>query len=127
MKKFDQLVNEVYREILLEQPPEQPGLPQDGGPTAQPQQGQPQQAPAQQPQQAPEQPEPEAPKPLSTEGKRFLVDLARRALVVSPDQLDATDNAIFEDPVTVVNADEIADKLTEIVNRLNPSTTAPSE
>ena len=114
MKKFDSLVNEVYSNILLEAPPA-PGLDQTGGnpPAAA--------APA-----APA-PEPEAPEPVSSEGLRNLVDLVQRALVISPDSLDAVDKAVFNDKVTIQNALEKQQKLSDIVDRLNPATTATED
>ena len=119
MKKFDNLVNKVYRNILLEQ--EQPaGIPQTGGPVAaQPAQPSPEPAPAPAP--APEQPPPEPPKPVSSEGLRNLVDLIQRALVISPDSLDAADKGIFDDKVTIDNALDKQRQITDIIDRLNPS------
>ena len=117
MKKFDTLVNEVYSNILLEAPPA-PGLDQTGGnpPAAA--------APATPAAPAPAAPapEPEAPEPVSSEGLRNLVDLVQRALVISPDSLDAVDKAVFNDKVTIQNALEKQQKLSDIVDRLNPAT-----
>jgi len=115
MKKFDSLVNEVYSNILLEAPPVS-GLDQTGGnppPAAAPAVP----APAA-PVPAPEAPEPE---PVSSEGLRNLVDLIQRALVISPDSLDPVDKAVFNDKVTVLNALEKQQKLSDIVDRLNPA------
>ena len=116
MKKFEQLVNSVYRKILLEQ---EAGIPQTGGPVA---------APAPAPatpdpiEPAPvEQPVPEPPKPVSSEGLRNLVDLIQRALVISPDSLDAADKSVFNDRVTIDNALDKQQQLTDIVDRLNPA------
>lgn len=117
MKKFDTLVNEVYSNILLEAPPA-PGLDQTGGnpPAAAAPVAPAAPAPA-----APA-PEPEAPEPVSSEGLRNLVDLVQRALVISPDSLDAVDKAVFNDKVTIQNALEKQQKLSDIVDRLNPAT-----
>ena len=115
MKNFDSLVNEVYSNILLEAPPE-PGLDQTGGnpPAAA--------APAAPAPAAPA-PEPAAPEPepVSSEGLRNLVDLIQRALVISPDSLDSADKAIFNDKVTVLNALDKQQQLSDIVDRLNPA------
>ena len=117
MKKFDSLVNEVYSNILLEAPPV-PGLDQTGGnPPAAAAPAAPTPAPA-----APA-PEPAAPEPepVSSEGLRNLVDLIQRALVISPDSLDSADKAIFNDKVTVLNALDKQQQLSDIVDRLNPA------
>lgn len=120
MKKFDTLVNEVYSNILLEAPPA-PGLDQTGG-------NPPAAAPAAPAPAAPA-PEPAAPEPepVSSEGLRNLVDLVQRALVISPDSLDAVDKAVFNDKVTIQNALEKQQKLSDIVDRLNPATTATED
>ena len=118
MKNFDSLVNEVYSNILLEAPPE-PGLDQTGGnpPAAA--------APAAPAAPAPAAPAPEPaapePEPVSSEGLRNLVDLIQRALVISPDSLDSADKAIFNDKVTVLNALDKQQQLSDIVDRLNPA------
>jgi len=119
MKKFDSLVNEVYSNILLEAPPA-PGLDQTGGnPPAAAAPAEPAPAPAP----AAPAPEPAAPEPepVSSEGLRNLVDLIQRALVISPDSLDPVDKAVFNDKVTVLNALEKQQKLSDIVDRLNPA------
>ena len=116
MKKFDSLVNQVYANILLEAPlPASPvpaidqtgGNPPPGDVLSQPP------APA-------TNPEPEEPKPVSSEGLRNLVDLIQRALVISPDSLDSTDKAIFNDRVTIQNAIEKQQQLSDIIDRINP-------
>lgn len=113
MKKFDQIVNSVYKNILLEQ--EQQAIPQTGGPvTPAPAAPAPEPAPA-------EQPAPEPPKPVSSEGLRNLVDLIQRALVISPDSLEPADKAIFDDKVTIENALDKQKQLTDIIDRLNPA------
>lgn len=119
MKKFDTLVDRVYTSILLEQDPNTPqaGLPQDGGPTAQPV---PVPQPPAPPAPAPE--ETEKPKPLSPPGRAYLVDLVRRALEIDPKSLSQGDMNVFaDDTVTVQNAAEIEKKLAEIIDRVNPS------
>ena len=116
MKKFDILVNEVYTKILTEAPPSPaPNIDQTGGNPP------PGAAPAQQPP-APA-PEPEAPEPVSSEGLRNLIDLVQRALVISPDSLDAADKSVFNDKVTIQNALEKQQQLTDIVDRINPAQT----
>jgi 3-oxoacyl-ACP reductase-like protein len=124
MKKFDSLVNEVYSNILLEAPPA-PGLDQTGGnpPAA----AAPAAPAAPEPAAPAPAPEPEAPEPVSSEGLRNLVDLVQRALVISPDSLDAVDKAVFNDKVTIQNALEKQQKLSDIVDRLNPATTATED
>lgn len=115
MKNFDSLVNEVYANILLEAPPV-PGLDQTGGnPPAAAAPAAP--APAA-PASEPAAPEPE---PVSSEGLRNLVDLIQRALVISPDSLDSADKAIFNNKVTVLNALDKQQQLSDIVDRLNPA------
>lgn len=108
MKKFDELVNKYYSSVLLEQEAA-PAIPQDGGPTAQPAAP----APAAPAPAAPA-PEPEA-KPMTSEGKMFLVQLALKALAVDPDTISEQDKAIFETEVTTANADEVADRIRQII------------
>jgi len=116
MKKFDILVNEVYTKILSEAPPV-PGLDQTGGNPPPPIPG----AAAPAPAPAPAAPAPEeAPKPVSSEGLRNLVDLVQRALVISPDSLDAADKAVFNDRVSIQNAIEKQQQLSDIIDRINP-------
>lgn len=116
MKKFDILVNEVYTKILSEAPPV-PGLDQTGGNPPPPIPG----AAAPAPVPAPAAPAPEeAPKPVSSEGLRNLVDLVQRALVISPDSLDAADKAVFNDRVSIQNAIEKQQQLSDIIDRINP-------
>lgn len=111
MNKFNKLVNNIYSNILLEADavPAPASIPQDGGATAP--------APAEAPAPAPE-PQPAEPLPLSSEGKKFLVELALKALSVNPDSLSASDKAIFETEITTQNADEVADLIRSLVEGL---------
>ena len=117
MKKFDILVNEVYTKILSEAP-HAPGLDQTGGnpPPPAPGAAAPAPEPAASAAPAPE----EAPKPVSSEGLRNLVDLIQRALVISPDSLNAADKAVFNDRVSIQNAIEKQELLSDIIDRINP-------
>jgi hypothetical protein len=82
-------------------------MPQDGGATAPAPDAAPAPAPA--PAEAPA---------LSSEGKKFLVELALKALSVSPDELSEADKAIFETQVTTENADQVADRIRNLVEGL---------
>lgn len=116
MKKFDILVNEVYTKILSEAPPPPapaPNVDQTGG-------NPPTDAIPDQQLTEPAPPAAEEPKPLSSEGVRNLVDLVQRALVITPDSLDAADKAVFNDKVTIQNALEKQQQLTDIIDRINP-------
>jgi hypothetical protein len=111
MKKFNSLVNQVYSNILLEEPAPvapAPAIDQTGG-NAQP--AAPAPAPIEQP----------TPEPVSSEGLRNLVDLIQRALSISPDSLDAVDKSIFNSEITIQNSLEKQKQLTDIVDRLNPA------
>jgi len=48
----------------------------------------------------------------------FLVQLALKALAVDPDTISEQDKALFEEPVTTANADQIADRIRQIVDGL---------
>jgi hypothetical protein len=108
MSKFNKLVNNIYSNILLEADaaPAPAAMPQDGGATA----------PA--PAEAPAAPAPAEAPPLSSEGKKFLVELALKALSVSPDELSESDKSIFETQVTTQNADQIAERIRNLVEGL---------
>ena len=113
MKKFNSLVNQVYSNILLEEPAPvapAPAIDQTGG-NAQPAAPAPAPAPIEQP----------TPEPVSSEGLRNLVDLIQRALSISPDYLDAADKRVFNDRVTIQNALEKQQQLSDVIDKLNPA------
>ena len=113
MKKFDNLVNNVYSRILLEQ--DQQAIPQNGGPV---QPGAAQAAPAAPaPAAPPPAPEPPAePEKITPEGKLFLVDLIRKALAISPDSLSPEEKSVFSDSeIQSDNVEEILNKLQQII------------
>ena len=53
---------------------------------------------------------------ITSEGKKFLVELTLKALSVNPDNIPATEKAIFNTEVTTSNAEEILKKLQYIVD-----------
>ena len=113
-KKFNAIIDNYYANVVFEgQVPPPQGIPQDGGPVGAPAPGGQAPAPA-----APPPPAPEAPKPLTSEGKKFLVELALKALAVDPSSISEQDKSIFETPVTTANADQIADRIKQIVEGL---------
>lgn len=63
-----------------------------------------------------EQPAPPVVKPLTTEGKRYLVELALKALQFDPTHLTASDVSIFDQPVTTENAEDILDQINLILS-----------
>lgn len=111
MKLFEQRLQEFYTNLLEAHP----SIPQDGGPVVPPPPAD--TAPAAVPA-APPPAAPEPPKPLTSEGKRFLVELALKALAVNPDSISPADKAIFETQVTVENADEVANRIAQITEGL---------
>ena len=111
MNKFDTIVNKYFNTLL--EADVSVGLPQTGGPTAPTAIDAAPAAP--EPEPAPEPaPEPEV-KQLTSQGKIFGTELALRALAVDPKTISAVDKAIFNDPVTADNADEINDWITRII------------
>jgi len=107
MSKFLNKLNQVYYNLLEADAP-QPGLDQTGG-----QQGDQTMAPAA----APAAPEQEA-QPMTPEGKVFLVELALKALAVDSSTISEQDKAIFETHVTKDNADQVADRIRQLVEGL---------
>jgi len=114
MSKFINKLNEVYFNILEQDAPA--GLNQACGP-----QGDQATAPAPAPTAAPAPaapaPEQEA-QPMTPEGKVFLVELALKALAVDSSTISEQDKAIFETHVTKDNADQVADRIRQIVEGL---------
>jgi len=53
---------------------------------------------------------------VTTEGKKFLVELALKALSVDPDNITATDKDIFNTEITVENADDMLQRIQAIVD-----------
>jgi hypothetical protein len=119
MSKFLNKLNQVYYNLLEADAP-QPGLDQTGG-----QQGDQAMAPAAPapaaapaaPAAAPAAPEQEA-QPMTPEGKVFLVELALKALAVDSSTISEQDKAIFETHVTKDNADQVADRIRQLVEGL---------
>ena len=115
MSKFNKKINEFYFNLL--EADQQAGLNQTGG-----QQGDqataaaPAQAPAQAP--APAAPEQQEAQPMTPEGKVFLVELALKALAVDSSTISEQDKSIFETHVTKDNADQVADRIKQIVEGL---------
>lgn len=115
MSKFDQLYRKYDSELNIQldeavvpqQTNQAPAAAAEAG--AQPGAGVQPQVPAPQ-----EVKEPQA--DVTSEGKKFLVQLAVQALGVDPDNLSATDKDIFTTEVTVQNADEMLKRLQSIVD-----------
>lgn len=76
----------------------------------------------------PEEPkeEPEV-KPLTTEGRRFLVDLALKALAFNPDSMTAADKALFDSEVTTENAEEVLERVQHILDSSGVASAAPED
>lgn len=53
---------------------------------------------------------------ITSEGKKFLVELTLKALSVDPDNIPATEKSIFNTDVTTSNAEEVLKKLQYIVD-----------
>ncbi len=53
---------------------------------------------------------------LTSEGKKFLIELALKALSVNPENITTTDKDIFDTEVTAENADSILQRLRSIVD-----------
>ena len=53
---------------------------------------------------------------ITSEGKKFLVELVLKALSVDPDNIPATEKSIFNTEVTTSNAEEVLKKLQYIVD-----------
>jgi hypothetical protein len=79
-------------------------------------------------QQEPEEPpkEPEV-KALTSEGRRFLVDLSLKALAFDPDSLSASDKALFDSEVTPENAEEVLERVQQIVDASGVESSAPTD
>jgi hypothetical protein len=112
MSKFNQRLNEFYYNLLEADAP-QPGLNQDGGAQGDPNVA----AAAAAPAPAAPAPEPE-PQQMTPEGKVFLIELALKSLAVDPSTISEQDKAIFETHVTKDNADQVADRIKQIVEGL---------
>lgn len=106
---FENLVNEYKKKYIIEQPDMQnPAAPQVGAindPAAA----------GGQPGMGATNPLPAAPKPLTTEGKRFMIELALKALAYNPDHIAEPEKDIFSNEVTPENAEEILEKIQRIV------------
>ena len=60
---------------------------------------------------------PEEPKQLTTEGKRFLIEISLKALAFDPAHIADQDRGIFMDEVTSENAESILEKIEAIVGQ----------
>ena len=101
MENFVNTVAKYKRELIIEQEPAVT-------PEAQPVEGDPAAAAA------PVAPPPAPPKPLTTEGKRFMVELALKALAYNPDHIADPEKDIFTNEVTPENAEEMLEKIQRI-------------
>lgn len=81
--------------------------------------------PAPVPAQGPQSVQPQTPAPqevkepqadVTSEGKKFLVELALKALSVDPDHITETDKDIFNTPITTDNADDMLKRIQSIVD-----------
>ena len=66
--------------------------------------------------QVPTQQEAAPPAPVTSEGKKFLVELALKALAVDPDTLTSADKALFSTQITTDNADQVLKQIQTIVD-----------
>jgi len=110
MSKFQTLYNTLASQIAVQSDvvSEAGEVPQNGNQQTGPTSVQPQ-TPAPQ-----EVKEPQA--DLTSEGKKFLVELALKALAIDPDNITATDKALFGQEVTTENADIILQRIQSIVD-----------
>jgi len=105
MSKFDKLYKTYESSIINEADvaQQQPDVgvnsdqPQIPGPTEQPQQAEPT-------------------TDLTSEGKKFLVDLALKSLAIDPNKITTTDKNIFTTQVTKENANEMLQKIQTLVD-----------
>jgi hypothetical protein len=58
---------------------------------------------------------PVQPKQVTTEGKKFLIEIMIKALAFDPDHLSEFDKSIFDEEVTIDNAEEVLKKIEAIV------------
>ncbi len=61
---------------------------------------------------------------VSTEGRRFLVDLALKALSFDPNQIPDSEKAIFDQDVTIQNADQILKQIRSILSGVDVQSSA---
>lgn len=105
-KKFEMLYNQVLQEAEGDGfPPENTEVPQN---SVQPQV--PSNKEVQHAKKEETQPD------VTSEGKKFLVELAVRALGVDTSNLPASEKDIFNTPVTTKNADEILKRVQSIID-----------
>jgi hypothetical protein len=116
MSKFDALYRTYEANIRIGGDIVSEAVPPQGQPPAQPPA-----APAAGPQSV----QPQTPAPtevkeptadVTSEGKKFLVELALKALSVDPDNITATEKEIFNTEVTTENADQILSRIQGIVD-----------
>ena len=103
-KKFETLYNQVLQEAD-QFPPENMGAPATAVQPQVPSEKEVQHAKK-------EEPQPD----VTSEGKKFLVELAVRALSVDTANLPASEKDIFNTPVTTKNADEILKRVQSIID-----------
>jgi urease accessory protein UreE len=104
--KFETLYNTLLTEAGIDPTEEQPADPQAA---AQAQQDVQPQVPSPE-----EVQEPTA--DVTSEGKKFLVELARQALAVDPDMIPATEKELFNIEITNENAEEILKRIQSMVD-----------
>lgn len=122
MSKFDLLYRTFESNLKIDPtiteafPPVNPGQPTQGN-----------QAPQQPPPaaQGPKSVQPQTPAPqeikeptqdVTSEGKKFLVELALKALAVDPDNITASEKEIFNTQVTRENADALLKRIQSVVD-----------
>ena len=115
--RFESLIKEQLTRLNEADPnqdPELGGVPQTGAQNTQADISA--QDPAQQQPQQQEPPPEEKPKPLTSEGARYLTELALKALAFNPDNLPDADKQIFTQDVTPENAQETLERIQQIVS-----------
>lgn len=112
MSKFNELLQKVGAQYLLteaELNPDQSAIPDvQQDPAATPATPAPEQG-AQEPQK------------LTVEGKRYLIEVALKALSLDPNTLSEQDKTIFNEEVTAENADTILQRLQSIIDSNSPA------
>ena len=117
MRKIDNLIQEYRKKtgLILEQPPLPPMDPMATDPMAT---GGLPPADAMGMAMAPGPIAPPVPekKTLTSEGKKFLIELILHALAIDPDDLTQGEKSIFDEEITIENADDLLEKLRNIID-----------
>jgi hypothetical protein len=126
MNRFDELVRRTT--VLLEADPSDMNADPSGIPSSPPQgmQGSPNISP-----QGPSMPDlppgdPEVVK-LSSEGRRYLVDLALKALSFDPDDISDPDKGVFDVDVTTENAEKVLKQIRSILSGTDVKSSADND